>query len=186
MNRVRRRRRIRECGYIVTARWPERATFSLNTSRSGTRIIRQDSWRLQRIHVCDGYDAYNKLKKATSRGCLIPPCRVTRICSPHQLLQRVWNTAPNCSCTADATKKDEQIAKPMPSEERHNARQTQSKPVLNAFLHGLIRWNQQVARILRKRYSMQRTRRNTCIGFLSRGIFRSTTTVLKMRYDRCV
>ncbi len=82
--------------------------------------------------------------------------------------------------------KDEQIAEPMSSEERCNARQTQSKPVLEAFMHGLIQWNRREAQILRKRYSMQRTRRDTCAGFWNREISRSTTTVRRMRYDRCV
>jgi len=94
--------------------------------------------------VCDGYDAYNKLKKAFRCGCwahvrrkfvdalpgdkdLLPTSAAAKgveYCNQLFLLERKYS---------GRNEKDEQIAPPMSSEERHNARQVQSKPVLEAF-----------------------------------------------------
>ena len=94
--------------------------------------------------VCDGYDAYNKLKKAVRCGCwahvrrkfvdalpsdkdLLPTSAAAKgveYCNQLFLLERKYS---------GRNEKDEQIAEPMSSEERHNARQAQSKPVLEAF-----------------------------------------------------
>ena len=94
--------------------------------------------------VCDGYDAYNKLKKAVRCGCwahvrrkfvdalpgdkeLLPTSAAAKgveYCNQLFMLERYYS---------GRNEKDEQIADPMSSEERHNARQTQSKPVVDAF-----------------------------------------------------
>lgn len=94
--------------------------------------------------VCDGYDAYNKLKKATRCGCwahvrrkfvdALPgdkallaasaAAKGVEYCNQLFLLERLYS---------GRNEKDEQIAAPMSSEERHTARQTQSKPVVEAF-----------------------------------------------------
>ena len=94
--------------------------------------------------VCDGYDAYNKLKKAVRCGCwahvrrkfvdalpndkeLLPTSAAAKgveYCNQLFMLERYYS---------GRNEKDEQIAEPMSSEERHNARQRQSKPVVDAF-----------------------------------------------------
>ena len=93
--------------------------------------------------VCDGYDAYNKLKKAVRCGCwahvrrkfvdalpsdkdLLPTSAAAKgveYCNQLFLLERKYS---------GRDEKDEQIAEPMSSEERYTARQAQSKPVLEA------------------------------------------------------
>lgn len=88
--------------------------------------------------VCDGYDAYNKLKKAVRCRCwahvrrkfvgalpgdkdLLPTSAAAKgmeYCNQLFLLERKYS---------GRDEKDEQIAEPMSCEERYNARQTQLK-----------------------------------------------------------
>lgn len=94
--------------------------------------------------VCDGCDAYNKLKKAKRCGCwahvrrkfvdalpsdkdLLPTSAAAKgveYCNQLFLLERQYS---------GLDEDGKQIAEPMSEEERHNARQTQSKPVILAF-----------------------------------------------------
>lgn len=94
--------------------------------------------------VCDGYDGYNKLKKAVRCGCwahvrrkfvdALPSdkellatsaaAKGVEYCNKLFLLERMYS---------GRNEKYEQITEPMTSEERHIARQAQSRPVLEAF-----------------------------------------------------
>ena len=94
--------------------------------------------------VCDGFDGYNKLKKAVRCGCwahvrrkfvdALPSdkellatsaaAKGVEYCNQLFMLERMYS---------GRNEKDEQIAEPMTAEERYNARQAQSKPVLEAF-----------------------------------------------------
>ncbi len=95
-------------------------------------------------YVCDGYDGYNKLKNAVRCGCwahvrrkfvdalpsdksLLPTSYAAKgveYCNRLFLLERKYS---------DEDEKGNRIAEPLTPEERHNARQAQSKPVIDAF-----------------------------------------------------
>ena len=94
--------------------------------------------------VCDGFDGYNKLKKVARCGCWAHVRRkfVDALPSDKELLATSAAAKGVEYCNklfllerqySGRNEKDEQIAEPMTEEERHNARQARSKPVLEAF-----------------------------------------------------
>lgn len=94
--------------------------------------------------VCDGFDGYNKLKNAKRCGCWAHVRRkfVDALPSDKELLATSAAAKGVEYCNAlfmlerqysGRNEKDEQIAEPMTADERYLARQTQSKPVLDAF-----------------------------------------------------
>ena len=94
--------------------------------------------------VCDGFDGYNKLRNAKRCGCFAHVRRkfVDALPDDKELLATSAAAKGVEYCNAlfmlerkysDRNEKDEQIAEPMTADERYRARQTQSKPVLDAF-----------------------------------------------------
>lgn len=94
--------------------------------------------------VCDGFDGYNKLKKVARCGCWAHVRRkfVDALPSDKELLATSAAAKGVEYCNklfllerqySGRNEKDEQIAEPMTEEERHNACQARSKPVLEAF-----------------------------------------------------
>ena len=94
--------------------------------------------------VCDGFDGYNKLRNATRCGCFAHVRRkfVDALPDDKELLATSAAAKGVEYCNAlfmlerkysDRNEKDAQIAEPMTADERYRARQTQSKPVLDAF-----------------------------------------------------
>ena len=94
--------------------------------------------------VCDGYDGYNKLKNAKRCGCFAHLRRkfVDALPNDKELLSTSAAAKGVEYCNrlymlekqySGLDEKGEPIGTPMTSEERYNARQSQSKPVLDAF-----------------------------------------------------